>query len=124
MNRPTIWTLILTRALLSAAEAAPTPELKCQAAKLNAIRTRKSCIVGERRKEVLGKTSNSAKCEASFAKAIAAADKAAAVRTAARRSRPRIVPQGRRQSASIASRMLSSRRSPTRRASPTWRCVS
>jgi hypothetical protein len=78
MNRTTIWTFILSLALASAAGAAPTPEEKCQAAKLNALRKRTFCIEGERRSEVLGRTPDTAKCEERFGKAIAAADTAAA----------------------------------------------
>jgi hypothetical protein len=78
MNRTTIWTLILSLALTSAAAAAPTPEEKCQAAKLDALRKRTSCTVGERRKNVLGMPTNVATCEQKFASAIAKANDAAA----------------------------------------------
>lgn len=78
MHRTTIWTLMLSLALASVVEAAPTAEEKCQAAKLNALRKRTFCVEGERRNEVLGKTPDTAKCEQKFGKAIAAADKAAA----------------------------------------------
>jgi hypothetical protein len=78
MSRMTIWTLVLTLALASAAGAAPTPEEQCQAAKLNALRKRSVCSEGERRKEVLGKTPNAAKCEEKFATAITKADENAA----------------------------------------------
>jgi hypothetical protein len=76
--RTTIWTLVLSLALVSAAGAAPTDEEKCQAAKLNAVRKRTFCIEGERRKEVLGMTPDVAKCEEKFDKAIMMADTAAA----------------------------------------------
>jgi hypothetical protein len=78
MNRTTIWTLILSLALTSVAAAAPTPEEKCQAAKLDALRKRTSCTVGERRKDVLGMPTNVATCEQKFASAIAKANDAAA----------------------------------------------
>ena len=78
MIRTTIWTLILPLALGSAAMAAPTNEAKCQGAKLQALRKRTFCIEGERRKEVLGKTSDTAKCEEKFAAAITKSDEAAA----------------------------------------------
>lgn len=73
-----IWTLVFSLALASAAGAAPTAEEKCQAAKLDAVRKRTFCIEGERRKEVLGKTPDTAKCEATFDKAVMTADAAAA----------------------------------------------
>lgn len=73
-----IWTMLLILALVSAAAAAPTPEEKCQAAKLNALRQRDFCIEGERRKEVLGMTPDVAKCEEKFQTAITRADEAAA----------------------------------------------
>jgi hypothetical protein len=75
--RTTIWTLILSLALGSAAGAAPTSEQKCQAAKLNALRKRTFCIEGERRKEVLGMTTDTAECEEKLATAIAKADELA-----------------------------------------------
>jgi hypothetical protein len=78
MNRSGIWTLVLTLALTTTASAAPTAEEKCQAAKLNALRKLTFCIAGERRKEVLGKTPNAAKCEEKFADAITKADEKAA----------------------------------------------
>jgi len=55
MNRTTIWTVILTLTLASAAAAAPTTPEKCEAAKLDALRKRSFCIEGARRSEVLGK---------------------------------------------------------------------
>jgi len=76
--RTTIWTLVLSLALASAAGAAPTAEEECQAAKLNALRKRAFCIEGERRKEVLGKTPDVATCEEKFDKSITKADAAAA----------------------------------------------
>lgn len=78
MTKTTIWTLVLSLALVSAAGAAPTDEEKCQAAKLNALRKRAFCIEGERRKEVLGMTPDVAKCEQKFATSITKADNAAA----------------------------------------------
>jgi len=78
MNRTTIWALILSLALASAAVAAPTPEDRCEAAKLNALRKRTFCIEGERRKEVLGTTPDTARCEETFRKSITMADEAAA----------------------------------------------
>jgi hypothetical protein len=77
-----VWTLVLSLALASAAAAAPAAEEKCQAAKLNALRKRSFCVEGERRKEVLGKTPNTAKCEEKFADAIAKADEKAAGQSA------------------------------------------
>jgi hypothetical protein len=81
MMRTTLWiwtlNLTLSLALVSAAGAA-TDEEKCQAAKLNALRKRTFCVEGERRKEVLGKTPDTAKCEEKFADAITKADDAAA----------------------------------------------
>src|SRR4029453_12798466 len=74
----TIWTLVLSLTLVSAAGASPTDEEKCQAAKLNALRKRAFCIEGERRKEVLGKTPDTAKCEEKFATALTKADETAA----------------------------------------------
>ena len=78
MMRTTIWTVVLSLALVSAARAAPTDEQTCEAAKLNALRKRTFCIEGERRKEVLGTTPATARCEAKFATAITRADEAAA----------------------------------------------
>jgi hypothetical protein len=78
MKRATIGALVLTLAVASAAPAAPTDEEKCRAAKQNALRKRSFCVDGERRKEILGKTPDTAKCEAKFDQAIAAADEAAA----------------------------------------------
>jgi hypothetical protein len=78
MNRTTICTLILSLTLASAAGAAPTAEENCRAAKLDALRKRTFCIEGERRKEVLGKTPDTAKCDDKFDSAIMMADVAAA----------------------------------------------
>jgi hypothetical protein len=78
MSPTTIWTLVLTLALATTASAAPTAEEKCQAAKLNALRKRTFCIEGERRKEVLGMTPGTAKCEEKFADAITNMDEKAA----------------------------------------------
>ena len=77
MIQPTIWSLIMLLALGSAASGAPSPAQKCQAAKLDALRKRTFCIEGERRKEVLGKIGDRAKCDEKFAKAITKVDEAA-----------------------------------------------
>lgn len=78
MFRTTVLTLISSLVLVAIAGAATTPEQKCQAAKLDALRRRTFCIEGERRKEVLGGTTDAAKCETKFATAITKADAAAA----------------------------------------------
>src|SRR5262245_13653459 len=78
MYRTTIWTLVLSLTLATAAGAEPTPVEKCQARKLNAQRNRDFCIKGERRKEVLGKKSDVVKCEEEFAAAITKANEKAA----------------------------------------------
>lgn len=75
-------TLALTLTPVGVAGAAPAATEKCQAAKLDALRKRSFCIAGEERIEVLGKTPNTAKCAQKFDKAIAAADKAAAKKSA------------------------------------------
>lgn len=82
MSRITIWTLALSFALPTAAFAGPTAQQKCEGAKLTALSNRTACRIGERRNEILGKPTNLAKCEAGFAKAIAAADKNVAKRSA------------------------------------------
>ena len=79
MTKTTIWTLILTLALSSAAFAA-TDEEKCQKKKLLALGKRDLCLQKERSKEVLGKTPNVAGCAAKFDKQIAAAQKKATCR--------------------------------------------
>lgn len=78
MHRTSPWIMILMLTLASAAGAATTPEAKCQAAKLNALRQHDYCVAGERRKEVLGKKPDTAKCDDKLGKALASADKAAA----------------------------------------------
>ena len=87
MKRTMIWTLVLSWALASATGATPTPEERCQGAKLNALRKRAFCIAGERRKEVLGRTPDTAKCEEKFGKALAVADTVAAKKSASCRWR-------------------------------------
>ena len=82
MIRITIWTLALSLALASAAIAGPTAQQKCEGAKVTALANRTACRAGERKNEILGKTPNLAKCAAGFAKAVAAADKNAARRSA------------------------------------------
>ena len=77
MIKATIWTLILSLALTSAAFAA-TDEEKCQKKKLIALGKRDLCLQQERSKEVLGKTPNLAGCAEKFEKAITKADDAAA----------------------------------------------
>ncbi len=74
MTKATIWTLILSLALTSAAFAA-TDEEKCQKKKLIALGKRDLCLQKERGKEVLGKTPDVAKCAEMFDKMIAAAEK-------------------------------------------------
>ncbi|MDG1957754.1 MAG: hypothetical protein P8K07_04360, partial [Candidatus Binatia bacterium] len=61
MTKTTIWTLILSLALTSAALAA-TDEEKCEKKKLLALGKRELCLQKERAKEVLGKTPNVAGC--------------------------------------------------------------
>jgi hypothetical protein len=78
MSRTTIWTLVLSLALVSAAGAAPTDEEKCQKSKLNALGKRDLCRQKERGKEVTGSTSDPAKCEEKFTNAIMKADEKAA----------------------------------------------
>jgi hypothetical protein len=82
MSRITIWTLALCLALPSVAAAGPTAQQKCEGAKVTALANRTACRAGERKNELLGKPTNLAKCEAGFAKAVAAADKNAAKRSA------------------------------------------
>jgi hypothetical protein len=79
MTKTTIWTLILSLALTSAAFAA-TDEEKCQKKKLLALGKRDLCLQKERGKEVLGKTPNVAGCSEKFDKQIAAAEKKATCR--------------------------------------------
>jgi hypothetical protein len=77
--KTTIWTLILTLALTSAAFAA-TGEEKCQKKKLLALGKRDLCLQKERGKEVLGKTPDVANCAEKFDKMIASAEKVVACR--------------------------------------------
>lgn len=79
MTKTTIWTLILSLALTTAAFGA-TDEEKCQKKKLIALGKRDLCLQKERGKEVLGKTPNVAGCAEKFDKQIAAAEKKAACR--------------------------------------------
>ena len=81
-TRTTVCTLTITLAiaLASVAGAAPTPEEKCVAAKLDAQRKKRFCVAGAQRAQILGKAADVAKCTAKFDKQIAAADKAAAVK--------------------------------------------
>jgi len=79
MTKPTIWTLILSLALTTAAFAA-TDEEKCQKKKLLALGKRDLCLQKERGKEVLGKTPNVAGCAEKFDKQIEKAEKKAACR--------------------------------------------
>lgn len=82
MNRTRIvvCTLTVALALASVAGAAPTPEEKCIAAKLDAQRKKRFCVAGAQRAAILGKTADVAKCTTKFDKQIAAADKAAAAK--------------------------------------------
>jgi len=82
MIRIPIWTLALSLTLVSAAAAGPTAQQKCEGAKVTALANRTACRAGEHKNVILGKTPNLAKCAAGFAKAIAAADKNAAKRSA------------------------------------------
>lgn len=82
MIRTSIWTLALCLVLASAAEAGPTAQQKCEASKVTALANRTACRAGEKKNEILGKPQNLAKCEEGFAKAVAAADKNAAKRSA------------------------------------------
>ena len=82
MTYPTIGTLILSLALASAAGAAATPEVKCQAAKLKAVAKHDFCVGGERRKAVLGGTADTAKCESKLVTALTKADESAANQSA------------------------------------------
>ena len=77
MPKTTIWTLILSLALTTAAFAV-TDEEKCQKKKLIALGKRDLCLQKERSKEVLGKTPNLAGCAEKLEKAITKADDAAA----------------------------------------------
>ncbi|MDG2305679.1 MAG: DUF1566 domain-containing protein [Candidatus Binatia bacterium] len=77
--RTTIWTLILSLALTTAAFAA-TDEQKCQNKKLIALGKRDLCLQQERGKEALGRTPDVAKCAEKFDKGIAAAEKKVACR--------------------------------------------
>lgn len=79
MIRTTIWTLIFTLTLASAASAA-TDDEKCQKKKLIALGKRDLCLQKERSKEVLGKTPNVTACAEKFDKQIAAAEKTATCR--------------------------------------------
>lgn len=69
MFRTTICILAFSLTMATPAGAA-TDEERCQAAKLNALRKRTFCLEGERRKEILGKTPDTAKCTKKFARAI------------------------------------------------------
>ena len=84
MNRTRIavctLTVALALAVASVAGAAPTPEEKCIAAKLDAQRKKRFCVAGAQRAAILGKTADVAKCTTKFDKQIAAADKAAAAK--------------------------------------------
>jgi len=82
MNHTRIAACTVTVALLlaSVAAAAPTPEEKCIAAKLDAQRKQRFCVAGAERAAILGKTADVAKCTAKFDKQTAAADKAAAAK--------------------------------------------
>jgi hypothetical protein len=82
MIRITLWTLVLSLTLAGAAVAGPTAQQKCEGAKMTALANRAACRAGERKNEILGKEPNLAKCAAGFAKALAAADKNAAKRSA------------------------------------------
>jgi hypothetical protein len=82
MTRLPIWTLALSLALPSVAAAGPTAQQKCEGAKVTALANRAACRAGERKNEILGKVPNLAKCAAGFTKAVAAADKNAAKRSA------------------------------------------
>lgn len=81
MTKTTIWTLILSLSLTSAAFAA-TDEEKCQNKKLIALGKRDLCLQKERGKEVFGKTPDTAKCEEKFDTKITKADEAAAKKSA------------------------------------------
>jgi hypothetical protein len=65
--------------IVGTAQAGPTVVEKCQVRKLQAIGKRDFCRAKENQKTVLGKTPNLEKCAVSFAKDLAAADKAAAL---------------------------------------------
>ncbi|MBY0277498.1 DUF1566 domain-containing protein [Candidatus Binatia bacterium] len=82
MIRSILWTLVLSMSFAAlpstALAAAPTPEEKCRAAKLNAVRKRDYCRAGEELKALAGKTPDLEKCAATFVKAIDGADKKAA----------------------------------------------
>lgn len=82
MRATALWTLILSLSIVSPVLAGPTDVEKCQAAKLNALRQRSSCLQGERRNAVVGKTPDLAKCEEGFVKAVAKADASAAKKKA------------------------------------------
>jgi len=82
MIRIPIWTLALSLTLASAAAAGPTAQQKCEGAKVTALANRAACRAGEQKNAILGKTPNLAKCAAGFAKAIAAADRNVAKRSA------------------------------------------
>jgi hypothetical protein len=77
MNQTTIWTLILSLALASAAMAA-TDEQNCQKAKLIALGKRDLCLQKERGKEVTLKTADTAGCEDKFTMSLMKADEKAA----------------------------------------------
>jgi len=83
MIRISTWTLALCLTLAGAAEAGPTAQQKCEGAKITALAKRATCRAGEHKNEILGtKVPNLAKCVEAFDKAIAAADKNAAKRSA------------------------------------------
>lgn len=82
MTRTTIWTLALSLMLATSASAGPTATQKCEGAKVIAIAKRNTCRAGERKNEILGKVPNLAKCAEAFTKALDAADKNAAKRSA------------------------------------------
>jgi hypothetical protein len=80
MVRRTV-TLLSTALLLSsyvASAAAVTPAQKCELAKNNATKAKYACLTGQRRKAIVGKTPDTSACEASFSKAFAKAEAAAA----------------------------------------------
>jgi hypothetical protein len=79
-TRIAVCTLTITLLLASVAGAVPTPEEKCNAAKLDAQRKKRFCVAGAQRAQILGKAADVAKCTVKFDKQIAAADKAAAAK--------------------------------------------
>ena len=81
MTKKTLLSLGMSMAIASAAMAA-TDEEECQRKKLIALGKRELCLEKQRVKEVLGKTSDVAKCKNKFDRAIARANEAAASRGA------------------------------------------